>query len=300
MRVLIEEASSGRAARKAVERPGRSGSSEGVADRRMTNASEGAVEDVSFRARRWMKISADPNAPVVLDARFEELRRAESPALISDREEYLSQLARGHKVLDVGVVDHQIEAQGAPTWLHRLIVRAASYCLGVDILPAAVTRMAEQGYNVRCWDVTAEPLAEVFDVIICGEVIEHLNNPGGLFASAARMLGPGGRLVITTPNPWFFAQIIRASIRGISPSESVDHVGWYDRCTLLEMGKRHGFLLSRYSGVRDDTRSAVRGGWLQRWIVRSSWLWICLGLEPRLFARTIIYEFTRGEDDPPA
>jgi len=41
---------------------------------------------------------------------------------------------------------------------------------------------------------------EVADLVIASEIIEHLHDPAKLFAEARRVLRPGGRLVMTTPN----------------------------------------------------------------------------------------------------
>jgi 2-polyprenyl-3-methyl-5-hydroxy-6-metoxy-1,4-benzoquinol methylase len=47
-----------------------------------------------------------------------------------------------------------------------------------------------------------EPLAitREFDVVICSETIEHLENPRQTFRSLSRLLKPGGLLVLTMPN----------------------------------------------------------------------------------------------------
>lgn len=39
-----------------------------------------------------------------------------------------------------------------------------------------------------------------FDVVVCGELIEHLLDPIAFFQEAARVLSPGGRLILSTPN----------------------------------------------------------------------------------------------------
>jgi len=41
--------------------------------------------------------------------------------------------------------------------------------------------------------------ADYFDRVICTEVIEHASAPGDLLRDLARLLKPGGRLVVTTP-----------------------------------------------------------------------------------------------------
>ncbi|MBV8253382.1 MAG: class I SAM-dependent methyltransferase [Chitinophaga sp.] len=39
-----------------------------------------------------------------------------------------------------------------------------------------------------------------FDTVICFQVIEHIKNDGGLLAEIKRVLKPGGKLLLTTPN----------------------------------------------------------------------------------------------------
>lgn len=41
---------------------------------------------------------------------------------------------------------------------------------------------------------------EFFDVVICQEIIEHIENPWDLFRKVTRVLKPGGHLILTTPN----------------------------------------------------------------------------------------------------
>lgn len=54
-----------------------------------------------------------------------------------------------------------------------------------------------------------------YDVIFCGETIEHLDNPSMLFNEAFKLLKKGGKLIITTPKEehikseehvWYFTQ----------------------------------------------------------------------------------------------
>ena len=41
-----------------------------------------------------------------------------------------------------------------------------------------------------------------FDTVLCNEVLEHVPEPSHLFAEAARVLRPGGILLLTTPQVW--------------------------------------------------------------------------------------------------
>jgi SAM-dependent methyltransferase len=196
---------------------------------------------------RWTELSSDPNSPQVRDLRNRTLVEARREP-VADRVAYLTGLCRGKRVLDVGVVDHAVDSDTPHQWLHGEIAKAASYCLGVDVLPAAVETLKQRGYNVRLADVTRDTIDDgEFDVMTCGEVIEHLENPGGLFRTAADVLAPGGRLVITTPNP-YYRSFVRDDHKGRFRS-SVDHVTLLFPSGIAEMAERAGLKFDSYRGL---------------------------------------------------
>lgn len=52
-------------------------------------------------------------------------------------------------------------------------------------------------------DITSTRLEpSSFDLILCTEVLEHIPDWRGALASMARLLRPGGALVLSTPQPW--------------------------------------------------------------------------------------------------
>jgi hypothetical protein len=61
-----------------------------------------------------------------------------------DRVEFILGYTRNKEVLDLGIVQHSIEAYDSPTWLHRHIQREASYSLGLDILGEEVEVLREK------------------------------------------------------------------------------------------------------------------------------------------------------------
>ena len=144
-------------------------------------------------SRHWTEISINPNLPEVLRFRSSQLNEARGRP-VPERIEFFSDAARNRRVLDVGVVNHMAETSQDPAWLHGRLVEVAAYCRGVDILEDETRKLREKGYNVTQCDITSDPEAvdELFDVVVCGELIEHLGNPGGLFSAAVRLLAPGG------------------------------------------------------------------------------------------------------------
>ena len=208
---------------------------------------------VAGDVKRWTDTCWQPNAPVVLEARRSELAAAHRPPC-EDRADYLVELARGRRVLDVGVVDHVATAWKRPDWLHGRIARAASYILGIDVMDTGTRLLREAGYNVLRCDFTREvPDERPFDLVVCGEVIEHLGHPQGLFDSAARVLAPGGRLAITTPNPYYFGRTLRHLFG--RDCESVDHATLLFPSGIAEMANRSGLRLDSYRGVLSRPRT---------------------------------------------
>jgi methionine biosynthesis protein MetW len=74
--------------------------------------------------------------------------------------------------------------------------------VGVDISAPAVARAVDAGLNVmQIEDAGRLPFEdEAFDSILCTEVLEHLFDPAGAVDEMARVLRPGGHLVVTVPN----------------------------------------------------------------------------------------------------
>lgn len=71
--------------------------------------------------------------------------------------------------------------------------------VGLDLSPTAVRVAARHGVTAVQGDVLRLPFAdEVADVVVAGEVLEHVADPAAVVAEAARVLRPGGTLVLDT------------------------------------------------------------------------------------------------------
>lgn len=192
---------------------------------------------------RWLEISPDPNAPEVIAQRERDVRAARAEP-VAERTPYLCDIVRGKRLLDVGVVDHFADSG---QHLHRHLARAAAESLGVDVLHDGIEVLRRAGFNVRVCDITREAIEGAFDVIVAGEIIEHLGRPEALFQLGCRNLAPGGRLVVTTPNPYYLGRI-RDALLGRS-RDNADHVNLWWPSGIAEMAERHGLRLDRYRGV---------------------------------------------------
>ena len=72
---------------------------------------------------------------------------------------------------------------------------------GIDFDQQAVKMARSKGFEVRCGSlVEASYPADTFDVVSMYHVIEHVDNPLNVLRECIRILRPGGRLVLATPN----------------------------------------------------------------------------------------------------
>ena len=132
---------------------------------------------------RWSDLSTNPNSDKVLQHRQEALIRAWRPAPLRNRLEYIEEQCRNRTVLDVGCADHDGDMARGDR-LHARIQDVATECLGIDVNEEAMKRVREYGFNVQYFDIlhgsnaAKEVLGkERFDVMVAGEVIEHLRDP---------------------------------------------------------------------------------------------------------------------------
>ena len=157
---------------------------------------------------------------------------------------FFSKLAEDKNVLDIGVVQHEIDKVDKSTWLHRALSIKASRNTGLDIDQEGVNYLNGKGFNVIQADAQDFQLGEIFEVIVAGDLIEHLDNPGGFLDCVREHLASGGRFAISTPNPFWWKTYLHVLIKG-SSCPHPEHTCWYCEQTLRQLLERHGFQVER-------------------------------------------------------
>lgn len=80
--------------------------------------------------------------------------------------------------------------------------------VGIDLETKLETRNDRQPFGVR-GDLSRLPFApSSFDLVISRSVIEHLEDPGQVFREFQRVLRPGGKVVVITPNKYDYVSVI--------------------------------------------------------------------------------------------
>ena len=126
--------------------------------------------------------------------------------------------------------------------------------LGVDYSSANVDKLKQRGYRVIAADVTRPlPIEASFDVIVVGNLIEHLSNFEGLFRNIGKHLRPDGRVLVSTANPFYREQYFYAAFRNdilVNP----EHTCWIDPVTLNQLADRFGFTTEAVRWVKERWR----------------------------------------------
>jgi predicted TPR repeat methyltransferase len=174
------------------------------------------------------------------------------PALtfVPDREKFLVDCARGKRVLHLGCADaiHFAQHAAQGRLLHELLRGVAQSLHGVDLEPKAIARLKAHLREDRLYAANVEQLAiqfgTGFDVIIAGELIEHLNNPGNFLRSISQYMGAETQLIVTTPN-LLSAKVFLHSLRGTQRMHP-DHSLGFSFSPLQTLLERHGLHVSRW------------------------------------------------------
>lgn len=143
------------------------------------------------------------------------------------------------RVLDVGC---------SSGYLARPLVAAGCSVVGLEVDPDAAAEAREVCEDVLVGDVETMELPfepGSFDVVLCGDLLEHLRDPGAFLVRMRPLLRADGQLVLTTPNVANWA--IRLSLlagrwryteRGILDRT---HTHLFTRSTLVETLGRAGY-----------------------------------------------------------
>ena len=164
------------------------------------------------------------------------------------RIEFLKNISKGKKVFHLGCTNYPFtnEVIESGSHLHIELGKYAEKLYGLDYDQKGIDILNQRGigdiFQGDLENLGAVPLDETFDVIIAGEMIEHLNNPGLFLEGIKRFMNPNTRLVITTINAYGALRFVYYFLRGkggVNEAVHSDHVAYYSYSTLSLLLRRH-------------------------------------------------------------
>ena len=143
----------------------------------------------------------------------------------------------------------------------------ARLTVGMDRSPDHCVAAEAKGVRAVCVDLHAPRLPcrdGVFDAVACLDVIEHVLDPRHLLRELARVLRPGGILVLTTPNIRYYGFVLTL-VRGRFPRTSGDPEGY-------DGGHLHYFTFADIRALLEEAGfGAIEEFGLYRWTWLPPW-----------------------------
>lgn len=141
------------------------------------------------------------------------------------REKIIKEIIENKDVLDVGSTGQTDEYN-----LFNFMKKYVRTIKGIDIV-------SSQDPDIIHGDITKYSFNKKFDVIVLGDIIEHITNQGLLLDNLKKHLKLDGYLIITTPNAKWPTVFLK-------PNPT--HTLWHDIFTIKRLLSLHGFKVVKY------------------------------------------------------
>lgn len=155
---------------------------------------------------------------------------------------YVVERCRGRRVLDLGCVMHEPDAYRSRYFVHRAIVERAREVIGLDTHASGVRTLCSMGYRVEIGNAESFRYDEPFEVIVAGDIVEHLANLHGFLESCRGSLAPDGMVIVQSPNPWYWKNVVKSVLYTEVPN-NFEHTCWFCPRTWRQLVERHGFTI---------------------------------------------------------
>lgn len=162
---------------------------------------------------------------------------------LCERVSFLKELCRGKRVLHLGCADWPYTRERLRTnmLVHAEIEAVATSQVGLDLSAEGIEllRQANPTWDLRVVDANQFVPDFEFDIILCLELIEHMENPGQLLRGIRSWAHSEAQLAITTPN----AFSLKGSMRALVGREFChpDHTVMFSTQTLHQLLRRDGW-----------------------------------------------------------
>lgn len=170
----------------------------------------------------------------------------------STRFKQLKHFFSNKDVLDIGCV----AGFRKDDWMHKNISQVANSIYGIDIEEESIKEIESMGFNVEVANAQDFSLGKKFNLIHCGELIEHLDNFNGFLTSSKNHLTDDGLLLLTTPNGLRVNNFLYTATGGLRVNPQ--HTCWFCEYTITTLLNRMGFEVVEIGYLKHETINTVR------------------------------------------
>ncbi len=190
-----------------------------------------------------------------------------------NRVQFIKNACVGKKVLHLGCTDYPFtkEVIKNQMLLHFELDKVANGLYGFDFDKRGIKILADAGvknlYVSNLEKLEEVDLDETFDVIIAGEMIEHLSNPGLFLKGIQRFMNPTTNLIITTINAYCGMRMLTYGFRGRGGAHEPvhpDHVAYYSYSTLKVLIERENLRVNRFAFYNTGEEHRKLAAWKQK------------------------------------
>lgn len=171
------------------------------------------------------------------------------------RVDFIKQACDRKKVLHLGCTNFPFteDAIAKNMLLHSELADIAAVLYGFDFDDEGLNILRSAGsdhlFKADLENLEAVDLNETFDVIIAGEMIEHLTNPGRFLTGIQRFMNSETKLIITTVNAYCAMRFLIYGLRGRGGrNEPVhpDHVSYFSYSTIKLLIEKSGLEMREF------------------------------------------------------
>lgn len=159
---------------------------------------------------------------------------------------FLNWIGSSKKVLDIGCYDGRDS---------ELILKNNNDVYGVEILHKPAKEAKKRGIKVKEFDLnmTRWPFRkDFFDVVVAGEIIEHVSSADLFLQNIYRVLKPSGILILSTPNLASLGRRIMllvgknpyieiSQLENVNGFPAVGHVRYFTKNSLIKLLRAYRF-----------------------------------------------------------
>ena len=167
----------------------------------------------------------------------------------------IKDLCNGKRVLHLGCTNYPYTEESIQNkmLLHFDLEKVAKDLWGIDADQAGIDLLRSYGSEQivlgNLEDLSSVEIKGTFDIIVAGEIIEHLSNPGLFLDGIRRFMSRETRLLVTTVNAYCAIRFLWYGVRGKQGRNEFvhpDHVAYYSYSTLKLLLERNGMHVENF------------------------------------------------------